>query len=323
MRFILFVHILLSFGLSVIAQRITRAEYIEKYQSMAVSEMKRSGIPASITMAQACLESDDGNSTLAVNGNNHFGIKCHNTWTGEKIYKDDDAKNECFRKYRKAEDSYKDHSDFLMNTRRYAALFELKGNDYKGWAKGLKEAGYATNPKYPEMLIKIIEDNSLHELDKGNQRSKQNDRKQNDPPKHDRKQVSGDKHKPLEVSIGGREILVCNRRNYIVAKAGDSYEGLTKEFDKLSWELYKFNDVTRDSTLSPGKRVFLQPKRNSAEHGYDTHVVKPGETIHSISQFYGVKTKSIIKKNFLTENPVINAGDTLYLRKNKPGLRKP
>lgn len=300
------------------AQRITRAEYIEKYSKLCISEMKRSGVPASIKMAQACLESDDGNSTLAKNGNNHFGIKCHNTWSGDKMYKDDDAKNECFRKYKKADYSFKDHSDFLMNGRRYASLFELKSDDYKGWAKGLKEAGYATNPKYPELLIKIIEDNKLYELDKGVEIKKEKQEKAHKP----REQKDRKPHdKPLEITIGGREIHTHNLKNYIIAKQGDTYEGLTKEFDKLSWELYRFNDVTKDSTLKAGNRVYLQPKRNKAERGKDTHRVQPGETLHSISQLYGVKMKSLQKKNHLTETSLITAGDTLYLRKIKPVSR--
>ena len=315
MRCLLVLILFFTFTAVSFSQRTTRAEYIEKYGKLAISEMKRSGIPASIKMAQACLESDDGNSTLAKEGNNHFGIKCHNTWDGAKIYKDDDAKNECFRKYKKAEESFKDHTDFLMNTRRYAALFELKNDDYKKWAKGLKDAGYATNPKYPEMLIKIIEDNNLHELDKGLEVKKEKTVKENKP-----KTVKNKKHeeKPLEITIGGREIKTNNRKNYIIAKQGDSYEGFTKEFEKLSWELYSFNDVTKGTELVPGTWVYIQPKRNKAEYGKDIHIVKQGETLHSISQFYCVKIKSLLKKNYLDESAKINAGDTLYLRKNKP-----
>ncbi|PKP22687.1 MAG: hypothetical protein CVU05_02930, partial [Bacteroidetes bacterium HGW-Bacteroidetes-21] len=140
-RVLVFVCLWLSV-LLVLGQRVSRSEYIEKYSKLAIEEMKRSGIPASITMAQACLESDDGNSDLATEGNNHFGIKCHNTWDGPKMYKDDDAKGECFRKYSSVSKSFDDHTEFLMKAKRYAFLFELKSTDYKGWAKGLKEAGY-------------------------------------------------------------------------------------------------------------------------------------------------------------------------------------
>ena len=143
---------------------MTRQEYIEKYKDDAISEMHRSGVPASITLAQGILESGDGNSKMARVAKNHFGIKCHSDWKGKTFIQDDDTKNECFRKYKSVLDSYKDHSDFLKR-RRYAALFELKITDYKSWAKGLKKAGYATNPKYPQLLIGIIEANELYQYD--------------------------------------------------------------------------------------------------------------------------------------------------------------
>jgi LysM repeat protein len=146
------------------AQKNTRAEYIAIWKKTAQQSMKANGIPASITLAQACLESADGNSELSVKGRNHFGIKCHG-WDGKKVYHDDDKKHECFRKYRKAEQSFEDHATFLSERSRYAFLFEMDADDYKGWAKGLKKAGYATNPKYPALLIKIIEDNNLADID--------------------------------------------------------------------------------------------------------------------------------------------------------------
>src|ERR1035437_5343511 len=146
--------------------RISKEEYIEKYREDAIKDMIRTKVPASITLGQAMLESDCGNSKLAKNANNHFGIKCHNGWNGGTYMMDDDAKNECFRKYKSVLDSYNDHSDFLKTRSRYAFLFDLKPTDYKGWAEGLKKAGYATSPSYPRDLIKIIEDNKLYELDK-------------------------------------------------------------------------------------------------------------------------------------------------------------
>ena len=147
--------------------RLTRQEYIQKYKALAIEEMEIYGIPASITMAQALLESDDGNGRLAREANNHFGIKCKSSWTGMTISHDDDAKGECFRKYATVEDSYTDHSEFLDKSARYQDLFKLDPLDYKGWAYGLKQAGYATNPAYAELLIKIIEDNQLYHLDRG------------------------------------------------------------------------------------------------------------------------------------------------------------
>ena len=156
------------------AQKMSRQEYIEKYKDIAIREMDKTGIPASITLAQGCLESGNGNSELAQKAKNHFGIKCHSSWKGEGFYMDDDAKDECFRVYKDPEESYKDHSEFLVNGSRYDFLFELKPTDYKGWAHGLKKAGYATNPKYPDLLIKIIEDEELNLLDEKKSRSKSN-----------------------------------------------------------------------------------------------------------------------------------------------------
>ncbi len=145
--------------------QISRAEYIQKYQLLAIEEMNRSGIPASITMAQACLESGNGGSELSKKSNNHFGIKCKSYWTGKKVYYDDDEKNECFRKYKTVEESYIDHTNFLMDNPRYYELFQLSSDDYIGWAKGLKKAGYATARDYDKRLINIIEEYQLFRLD--------------------------------------------------------------------------------------------------------------------------------------------------------------
>ena len=155
----------LFFTNAVYPQRISREQYISRYKEIAIRQMNLYGIPASIIMAQACLESNNGNSELAKKANNHFGIKCNNGWTGEGYLYDDDEKNECFRRYGSAEDSFKDHSEFLKNGKRYAFLFSYSKTDYVSWARGLKQAGYATNPKYAELLIKIIDDNNLHRLD--------------------------------------------------------------------------------------------------------------------------------------------------------------
>ena len=160
-RLVLFL-LLFSFQLS--AQNMTRDEYIDKYKDEAIYQMKKYKIPASITLAQGILESGDGNSELAKKSNNHFGIKCHSDWKGERVYHDDDIKDECFRKYNTVRDSYDDHSEFLLRS-RYADLFEYALTDYKSWAKGLKKAGYATNPNYAKLLIKIIEENELYKLD--------------------------------------------------------------------------------------------------------------------------------------------------------------
>lgn len=314
MKNIFIITLLFVIQLNVFSQktRITRTEYITKYSEWAIREMKRTGIPASITLAQACLESDDGNSMLAREANNHFGIKCHN-WTGEKIYKDDDEKNECFRKYLSAKESFDDHSDFLVNTKRYAALFQLNSRDYKGWAKGLKETGYATNPKYPELLIKIIEDNKLYEFDKGKRTNINNS--DTITLIHNKKQKLGNVDN-FSITSLGREIKLNNRIKYILAKTGDMPDALAKELDMFTWELLKYNDLTKDSMLHQGQRLYIQPKRNKAEFGKNTHTVKQSETLYSISQFYGIKLSKLIKKNNLQSNS-LNAGEVLNLRKQK------
>jgi hypothetical protein len=151
------------FSLAVLGQRLTIEEYVEQFKDVAMNEMRRSGVPASITLAQGILESENGNSELVKKSNNHFGIKCKSNWTGESVTHDDDANGECFRAYTNAGDSYRDHSDFLKANQRYASLFKLDAADYAGWARGLKRAGYATNPRYPELLIKYIEQNNLQQ----------------------------------------------------------------------------------------------------------------------------------------------------------------
>jgi len=154
-----------------VSQSKTEA-YIEKYSQIAVDEMNMYNIPASITLAQGILESGNGESRLAVDGKNHFGIKCHSNWNGKTIIEDDDEKGECFRKYNRVSDSYRDHSLFLNERGRYAFLFEYNKTDYKKWAKGLKKAGYATNPKYPTLLINLIEKYDLSRFDKGTKSKK-------------------------------------------------------------------------------------------------------------------------------------------------------
>jgi LysM repeat protein len=288
---------------------LSKKDYIENYKDLAVKEMLRSGIPASITLAQGMLESQNGNSTLAKKANNHFGIKCHNTWTGKTIKQDDDKKGECFRKYKTVYESYKDHTDFLMSGSRYGFLFKLQITDYKGWAKGLKKAGYATNPDYPEMLIRIIEDNDLQQYDlKGaSVAEKQKIRKKLD------NQTSG--------TTAGREILVRNRVKYIIVKPDDTFRSLQEEFDLLPFEIYKYNDLARDQELKAGQVLYLQPKRNRAEVGNTWHTVKEGETMQEISQKYAVKPDKLYKKNLMTPDHVLNAGDKISLRKQLPGTK--
>jgi len=280
-------------------ERMTREAYFERYRQLAISEMRRSGVPASITLAQGALESGDGNSRLARQANNHFGIKCHNDWKGKKIFHDDDAKDECFRIYDSAEDSYRDHSDYLRNKERYAFLFSLDSRDYKGWARGLKKAGYATSPTYADALIKIIEEHELYRYD---------DTEAQHPRRKARRLPDADKGFQ-------REILVNNRVKYIIVRSGDTFDSLTAELDKLHWELEIYNDASASDTLAEGDRVYLQPKRNRASAGNNEHRLADGETIYEVSQFYAVKLEKLYWMNRIKPGTQPPAGTVLQLRK--------
>ena len=304
--------------------KLSRREYIETYKLLAIREMHRTGIPASIKMAQACLESSNGNSQLSVNSNNHFGIKCKTDWTGGRVYHDDDEANECFRKYLTVEESYIDHSDFLVKNVRYASLFNYDRTDYVSWAKGLKAAGYATEPAYAERLIKIIEDEQLYLLDK----VKPGDMPELAYDPNDGKiPNAADVKKKVMKSFDNftlnpydqRPTIEANGLTAIRAMAGDTYESIAREFDLKDWEITTYNDLDKDA-IQPevGALVYLERKRFSAPKGKDKHTVKPGESLWSISQDYGVRLKSLIRKNHLSDDEGVKAGEQLYLRKRKP-----
>jgi len=288
----------------------TRNEYIESYKELAIKEMQRSGVPASITLAQGMLESDNGNSRLAREAKNHFGIKCHNSWKGQVVYHDDDRQGECFRKYKTVLESYQDHSDFLMSGSRYSFLFEFDPTDYKSWAKGLKKAGYATNPSYAEKLITIIEENNLHQYDiSGKDRIAK--------AKTPKKTTPSSKENSTS-----REILVKNRVKYIIVKPEDNFRSIQDELGLLPFEIYKYNDMARDAELVEGQIIYIQPKRKRAEIGSDWHTVKEGETIVQISQIYAVKPESLFSINLMNSDTILKAGDKISLRK-KLGGKKP
>ena len=293
--------------------QMTRAEYIEQYKDMAIREMKRSGIPASITMAQAMLESDNGNSKLARRAKNHFGIKCGGVWNGKTFHQDDDARNECFRKYKDVEESYRDHSDFLQK-KRYEKLFDLAIDDYKGWAKGLKKAGYATNPKYPALLIRIIEDNNLQELDKEKPRNlaQKTEKKPKANPKSESK---GDIDSEFTIGTKEHQVKLNNRVKYIVVKAGDTFKSLNAEFDLMAWQLPKYNELPKNADLEEGQVLYLQPKRKKAEHGNNHHKVEKGETMYEISQKYAIKLRRLYQLNLMPEGTQAKPGTKLSLRK--------
>jgi hypothetical protein len=270
-----------------------------------MAEMEQYGIPASITLAQGAFESGDGTSRLARKANNHFGIKCHD-WKGKTIYHDDDTNNECFRKYKSVEESYKDHSEFLSTKQRYALLFKLQPDDYKGWAKGLKEAGYATNPSYAGALIKVIEEYELYKYDQ-QVITKTGGKTDN------KKTFSKTEY------AGGRKVYYNNRVKYVIARQGETFSDLSEELDLLSWQLPKYNDMKEEVTLTEGERIYLQPKRNRAEARKQFHIVKEGETMQSISQLYAIKLDKLARRNQLNIDSALKPGDQILLRGRKKG----
>jgi LysM repeat protein len=288
-------------------RNMTRAEYIDTYKDLAMKEMERTGIPASITLAQGILESGDGNSRLARKANNHFGIKCHD-WDGKTIHHNDDEKNECFRKYKSVDESYHDHSEFLATRDRYKTLFELKQDDYESWAKGLKKAGYATSPTYAEALIKLIEENELFKYDQ-----------------QVIAQAGGTKGKAdydKTEYAGSRKVYYNNRVKYILARKGDDFPSLSEELDLFNWQLPKYNDLPDKKVFAEGDRVYLQPKRNKAEAGKKVHIVQEGETLQSISQQYAVKEDKLASRNLLDPEDNLHAGQELLLRGRLKGGKK-
>ncbi|HRG38301.1 MAG TPA: glucosaminidase domain-containing protein [Bacteroidia bacterium] len=307
------------------AKQMTAEQYIAKFKDNAIKEMELFNIPASITLAQGMLESGNGNSDLATVANNHFGIKCHSGWTGATFTKDDDAKDECFRKYPTALDSYTDHSNFLRTRDRYAALFELKCTDYKGWAKGLKKVGYATDPKYTRRLIDLIEAYKLYQYDKENEHPPVYVKKEKDtkpvtastskvPVTKLEKTSKVTKPEPVERHIS-RSIQQFRFINYVTIQPGDSFEKIARETDKDVWQLCKYNDLKPTDKLIAGDRLYLQPKRRKGKEEF--HVVKKGETMRSISQLYAIKLSSLYKKNRMNEGQEPRVGETLYLRQTK------
>jgi hypothetical protein len=291
--------------------RLSPDDYIKKYKSVAIKHMKEYGIPASITLAQGILESGFGNSKLAREANNHFGIKCHNGWTGDTYYKDDDKKNECFRKYQSAEASFRDHALFLTSYNRYSFLFDLKTTDYKGWARGLKKAGYATNSEYPKKLISLIERYALYEYDKQEPNEKRglffkNRTGLQDP----------DDNKVFSVIVSGRAVRTNNNVKYIILKEGEALTDIADGFDIRPWLLRSYNDLDKNTIPGKGDTLYIQPKRRKASVPY--HIVKEGDTMRSISQQYAVKLKQLYKKNNLSSGNEPKAGDQIWLQKRKP-----
>jgi LysM repeat protein len=304
-----------------VAQRSTPEQYINQYANIAIKEMQRSGVPAAITLAQGILESESGNSELAAKSNNHFGIKCKSTWEGAKVYHNDDANGECFRKYETVEQSYIDHSDFLKVNGRYASLFELDPLDYSAWAKGLKKAGYATNPQYAQKLIGIVERYNLNEFSRGQQvnvamRSKE-DEKTIDVPKEGLSMNNEDviaKKTNLAYEISVDKAFYINETKVIYAPEGSSLLAIAEKYNISLSKIYDFNDMVKNGNdiLIQDQLIFLQRKRKQG--AFEFHVVQSNETLIDIAQTEGVRLESLLKYNNLSQNQIPMVGEKIYLK---------
>lgn len=289
---------------SVPAKDISQAKdsyerYILTYYPIAVEQMVRHNIPASITLAQGLLESGAGNSKLSRSSNNHFGIKADKSWKGKRTSSMDNGKLCYFRKYNSVRDSYEDHSMFLVNRQRYASLFKLKKSDYKGWAKGLKKAGYAEDPAYPTKLISLIERYGLQRYDEYTMK--------------DVKRADGVAFETYETG-GRRTIYKSNGLLYVFGNTGDTFKSLGKEVGVSRRKLIKYNDLYKDYNIKAGDILYLEKKHNKASKEHTVHTVKAGESMHSISQKYGIKLDKLYKRNRQYSERGIKIGDIIELR---------
>ena len=323
-------------------------EYINQYRSLAIEEEHRTGVPASIKLAQGILETEAGKSDLVLKSNNHFGIKCKTSWTGEKVYHDDDARGECFRKYASAQDSYVDHSDYLKKTERYAFLFKLDPTDYRGWAFGLKQAGYATNPKYPQILIRYIEEYNLNDYTlialgrkpegdimasaspAGQSASKGGNgspflegitiSSSSEPVTRNESTLNAETGVEKQVAYPEGEFRINNTR-VVYAKTGTSLLAIAEQYDvRYKWVL-DFNEI-KDGTdqLQNSQLIFLQRKRKQGLNEF--HLVETGENLYTISQQEGIRLESLLEYNQLSMDMKPAPGEKLYLQQQSPARPK-
>lgn len=296
------------------AEDTPQTRYIEKYSAVAVAEMQRTGVPASITLAQGIIESGSGQSTLATEANNHFGIKCHRDWKGRTILKDDDAANECFRAYDSPEESFRDHSDFLRYNDRYKALFDLKPTDYKAWARGLKKAGYATDPDYASKLIKVIDEYSLDKYDKETPVELPTP-SQMEAVKIVPVEVPSKFDEHYDISLV-RPVYERNGSRFVYSVEGDTYGSIADEYKLFFSEILRFNDLRDDEKLLPGTEVYIKAKSKYASEGLDKYVVSSDEEkLRDICQRFAVKMSSVRKLNNFSSDFEPLEGDTILLRK--------
>ncbi|BAV94377.1 glucosaminidase domain-containing protein [Ichthyobacterium seriolicida] len=286
-----------------------RKDYIEKYKIIAIEEMITYGIPASITLAQGVLESGNGKSELSNKSNNHFGIKCHTSWEGEKVYHDDDEKGECFRKYKHPWTSYRDHSEFLVSRSRYAFLFDLDIDDYKAWAHGLKKAGYATDPKYAKILIKIIEDEELYKYDS----MTLTEVEKNQVAAIIRGAESAESDESMEHTFkyGSKSI---NGIKYEVISSANTLGSICKKHNLPEYAILDYNDLSSSEDLKDGMNVFLSRKKIKVENGVNTYVIGGSESLYEVSQKLGIRLRWLEKRNNISKDSKLNRGDVLYVR---------
>ena len=323
---IIFAVLFLMASLPLTAQRISVEEYIDQFKDIAINEMKRSGVPASITLAQGILESENGNSELVKKSNNHFGIKCKSTWMGESVTHDDDANGECFRAYTNAGESYRDHSDFLKANKRYGTLFNLDPVDYAGWAKGLKKAGYATNPRYPDLLIKYIEQYDLQQYSLV---------ALNRLPETDITKSGEDKtvlpvEAVAEKIISENDIAVAandpdkivniNNTKCLFAKKGTSLLVIANKHNISLGKLMEFNDMNEEGLLIRDQLIYLQKKSKTGEKEF--YIVQPGETLFDVAQKNAVQLKYLLEYNNLKADSKLTAKTKLFLQPGFQGAVK-
>ena len=297
--------IFLFASLFVQAQRTNQAfwSYIDKYKGWAIEQMNQYGIPASITLAQGLLESNAGRSTLATQANNHFGIKVGSSWTGPYVLRDDDSRNEKFRKYKSARESYVDHSKFLQG-KRYQGLYKLGKTDYKGWARGLKAAGYATNPNYADALIRTIEMYNLNQFDTGKYRS-------------NAKNTTAANVTTTSEFWQRHTVYKGNKNYFIIVEVGDDMATISKETGISLRKLYKYNDLPLDYAPTAGDIIYMEKKRNCASREFrknPIHIVEANQSLHDIAQLYGIRLESLCKLNKWEEPKAVEVGEILRIR---------
>lgn len=307
--------------------RVTPEMYIEMFKDAAVADMLKTGVPASITLAQGMYESDYGNSPLAKTANNHFGIKCHKEWNGPTFHQDDDERDECFRKYDNVQDSYDDHSNFLRSRDRYRSLFDLEITDYKGWSHGLKRAGYATNPAYASKLIDLIERYKLYEHDAqgvkmpvpegtagtASPANSTPEKSKRDEPKTKDTGTSSTvpRHRttPPPVATGNS----VNGVPFVYAKKGDSWTRIARENNIELWQVLEYNDASKNDVFQENERIFIRPKKNKSTTF--THIVQEGETMRMISQQYAIKLSRLYRMNELKYGDQPAPGTKIFLKR--------